>query len=62
MDNTSPESKVLSSTIHKYEVQNHLLNAENQGLRAVLKGRKKHKKGKVLDLQQRKEFHASTIL
>jgi hypothetical protein len=29
----------------------------------VLKARKKHnKKGKVLDLQQRKEFYAGTVL
>jgi hypothetical protein len=50
-DNTSPELKQLSSTIYEYQVQNYLLNAENQGLREVLKARKKHnKKGKVLDL------------
>jgi hypothetical protein len=61
-DYTSPESKQLSSTIHEYQVYNHLLYLENKGLREALTAKKKHKKGKVLDLQQRQEFHAGTVL
>jgi hypothetical protein len=61
-DNTSPESRQLLSTFHEYQVQNHLLNLETAGLREALTAKKKHKKRKVLDLQQRKEFHAGTVL
>jgi hypothetical protein len=49
-DNTSPESKQLSSILHEYQVHNHLLHLENEGLREVLETKKKRKKGKVLDL------------
>jgi hypothetical protein len=61
-DTTSPESKQLSSLLHEYQVQNNLLHHENQGLREALRGKKKHKKVKVLDLQQRQEYHAGTVL
>jgi hypothetical protein len=61
-DNTSPESKQLSSTLHEYQVHNHLLHLENKESREALETKKKHKKGKVLDLQQRQDFHAGTVL
>jgi hypothetical protein len=61
-DNTSPESKQLSSLFHEYQVHNHLLHLENERLRDALETKKKRKKGKVLDLQQRQEYHALTVL
>jgi hypothetical protein len=42
--------------------QNKLLCDENEGLRASLYTKKKRaKKSKTLNLQQRKEFHSSTV-
>jgi hypothetical protein len=56
------ESKRLSCTLHHLQVQNELLNYENDGLREALITKKKHKKkGKVLDLQQRQEFHSGAV-
>jgi hypothetical protein len=56
------ETKRLSHTLHHLQVQNELLNHENDGLREALSTKKKHKKkGKVLDLQQRQEYHGGAV-
>jgi hypothetical protein len=57
-DTRAAESKQLSQTVHHLYVQNELLHHENDGLKETLTAHKKHKKrGKVLNLQQRKEYH-----
>jgi hypothetical protein len=57
-DTRVAESKQLSQTVHHLYVQNELLHHENDGLKEALTAHKKHKKrGKVLNLQQRKEYH-----
>lgn len=61
-DNTSDESKELSFRLHHLQVQNHLLDLENKGLRESLTAKKNHKKGKVLELQQREEYHGGAVL
>ncbi|KAF2031848.1 hypothetical protein EK21DRAFT_110516 [Setomelanomma holmii] len=44
-------------------VSNELLRDENERLQQALKLKKKHKKkGKVLDLQQREEYHGGAVL
>jgi hypothetical protein len=56
------ETKRLSCTLHHLKVQNELLNHENNGLREALSAKKRHKKkGKVLDLQQRQEYHGGAV-
>ncbi|KAF1363388.1 hypothetical protein EJ07DRAFT_76600, partial [Lizonia empirigonia] len=51
----SSEAKEVSTLLH------HLSN-ENKGLREALTIKKKHnKKGKVLDLQQREEYHGGAV-
>jgi hypothetical protein len=54
--------KKLSAPLHHLQVQNELLRHENEGLRAALSHKQKHKgKSKALDLQQRKEYHSSAV-
>jgi hypothetical protein len=57
------ESKKLSLSLHHLSTENQVLHHENQGLREALLIKKKHKsKGKVLDLQQRQEYHGGGVL
>jgi hypothetical protein len=60
-DNTAEESKRLSLALHELQVQNQLLSVENEGLRDALTTKRKRKKGKVLDLQQREEYHGGAV-
>jgi hypothetical protein len=57
------ETKKLSRSLHSISVQNELLKHENKGLREALAAKKKHqKRGKPLDLQQRKEYHGGAVV
>jgi hypothetical protein len=48
--------------IHYLANQNELLTNENEGLHKALTTKKKHnKKGKVLNLQQRQEYHGGAV-
>jgi hypothetical protein len=59
---SSSELGKVSSRIHHLANQNKLLSNENEGLRMALSAKKKHnKKGKVLDLQQREEYHGRAV-
>jgi hypothetical protein len=52
----------ISESFHHLQVTNELLREENDGLQNELKLKQKHKKkGKVLDLQQREEYHSSAV-
>ncbi len=56
------ESRKLRSSLHHIAVQNELLRAEIDGLRSALVVKKRHKKkSKVLDLQQREEYHGGAV-
>jgi hypothetical protein len=62
IDTLLSEAKKLSTLLHHLVNKNKLLTDENEGLRDVLSTKKKHnKKGKVLDLQQREEYHGGAI-
>jgi hypothetical protein len=62
-DTYQEESKKLSLSLHHLSTENQILHHENQGLREALQVKEKHKvKGKVLDLQQRKEYHDGGVL
>jgi hypothetical protein len=62
VDKAKAESKQLASTLHWLQVQNELL-PHNEGLRAALTTKRKHKKNsKLLDLQQRKKYHGGAVL
>jgi hypothetical protein len=62
VDKAKAESKQLASTLHWLQVQNELLH-HNEGLRAALTTKRKHKKNsKLLDLQQRKKYHGGAVL
>lgn len=62
-DKAKAESKQLALTLHSLQVQNELLHHENEGLRAALTTKRKHKKkSKVLDLQQREEYHGGAAV
>jgi hypothetical protein len=62
-DKAKAESKQLAGALHSLQVQNELLHHENDGLRATLTTKRKHeKKSKVLDLQQREEYHGGAVL
>jgi hypothetical protein len=57
-DNTTPESKELSLTLHQQQVRCDLLSVKNKGLRHALTTKRRHKrKHKALNLQQRQEYH-----
>ena len=63
VDRSLSEAKNLSSLIHHVAVQKEPLEDENKGLREALGTKKKHnKKGKVLDLQQREEYHDGAVI
>jgi hypothetical protein len=62
-DINNKETQKLSRSLHSISVQNELLKHENKGLREALAARKKHqKRGKPLDLQQRKEYHGGAVV
>jgi transposase len=62
-DKANAEAKRLSSTLHSLQVQNELLHHENEGLRAAITTKRRHqKKSKLLDLQQREEYHGGAVL
>ena len=62
-DKAKAESIRLASTLHSLQVQNELLHHENEGLRAAITTKRKHAtKSKVLDLQQRQEYHGGAVL
>jgi hypothetical protein len=57
------ESKKLSLSLHHLSTENQVIHHEIQGLREALQVKKKHKvKGKVIDLQQRQEYHGGGVL
>jgi hypothetical protein len=59
---SSSELRKVSSLIHHLANRNELLSDENEGLRMALSTKKKHnKKSKVLDLQQREEYHGGAV-
>jgi hypothetical protein len=61
-DNGGAAAKELSGALHSLQVHNELLLHENTGLRdALTTKRKRSKKGKTLDLQQRKEFKSAAV-
>jgi hypothetical protein len=62
IDKTSAEAKEVASLLHHLSNQNELLQDENKGLRDALTTKKKHnEKSKVLDLQQRQEYHGGAV-
>ncbi|KAF1352759.1 hypothetical protein EJ07DRAFT_63403, partial [Lizonia empirigonia] len=62
VNRSSSELKKVSTLLHHLANQNELLTDENEGLREALTTKKKHnKKGKVLDLQQRQEYHGGAV-
>ncbi|KAF1924064.1 uncharacterized protein M421DRAFT_425080 [Didymella exigua CBS 183.55] len=57
-EETSPELRKISRSLHHISIQNQLLHHKNQGLKEALKTQKKHKnKSKVLQFQPRKDYH-----
>ena len=62
-DTQKVEAKRVAAVLHSLQVQNELLHHENEGLRAVIGTRQKHKKkSKVLNLQQQEEYHGGATL
>ena len=63
LDKAKAEGKRVAAALHSLQVQNELLHYENEGLRTTLTTKQKHKKkSKLLDLQQRKEYHSGAVL
>jgi hypothetical protein len=63
MDKQKAEAKRVGAALHSLQVQNELLHHENDGLHAALTTKRKHvTKSKVLDLQQREEYHGGAVL
>ncbi|KNG47788.1 hypothetical protein TW65_05467 [Stemphylium lycopersici] len=61
-DSHQYEARKLRSSIHHLSVENELLKHKVGGLEEALQHKKKHKKkGKALDLQQRREYHGGTV-
>jgi hypothetical protein len=61
-DKSSSDLKQVFSMIHYLANQNKLLTNENEGLHKALTTKKKHnKKSKVLNLQQRQEYHGGAV-
>jgi hypothetical protein len=61
-DKAKVEAKRLSQSIHSLQVNNDLLHNQNAGLQEELNAQKKQKSGgSTLDLQQRKEYHFTTL-
>ncbi|KAI0576048.1 RNA 3-terminal phosphate cyclase, partial [Pyrenophora tritici-repentis] len=51
-----------TAVVHHLSVQNELLKHKNEGLKEALQHKQKHKKkSKVLDLQQRQEYHGGSV-
>jgi hypothetical protein len=62
-DRAKAEGKRVAAALHSLQVQNELLHHENEGLRAALTTKQRQeKKSKVLDLQQREEYHSGAVL
>jgi hypothetical protein len=61
-DQDSQDTKKLRQSLHHLSVENELLKHEMDGIKQVLSAKKKRrKKGKALDLQQRKEYHGGSV-
>jgi uncharacterized membrane protein len=61
-DKAKVESKRLAASLHSLQTQNELLHHENNGLRAAIGVKKRHrKKSYKLDLQQRREYHGGAV-
>jgi hypothetical protein len=61
-DQGSQDTKKLRQSLHHVSVQNELLKHEIDGLKEALSIKKKRKKkGRALDLQQRKEYHGGAV-
>jgi hypothetical protein len=61
-DVNDEETKKLSRSLHSISVQNELLKYKNRGLREALASKQKgQKRSKLLDPQQRKEYHRDSI-
>jgi hypothetical protein len=61
-DGQEQKAQKITTSLHHLQVQNELLLHENEGLKYALTTKKKHKKkSKVLDLQQREEYHGGAI-
>jgi hypothetical protein len=57
------EGKCVAAALLSLPVQNEHLHHKNNGLRAVLTTKQKHKKkSKVLDLQQRKKYQGGAVI
>jgi hypothetical protein len=62
-DQGSKDTQKLRQSLHHLSVQNELLKHETDGIKQALSVKEKRKKkGKALDLQQRKEYHGGAIL
>jgi hypothetical protein len=61
-DGEQRKAQQISESFHHLQVTNELLREKNNGLQNALKLKQKHrKKGKVLDLQQREEYHDGAV-
>jgi hypothetical protein len=62
-DDRSQEAKKLNRSLHHLSAQDDLLHYEIKGLKEALLTKKKHKKhSKLLDLQQRQEYHDRAVV
>ncbi|KAF2025326.1 hypothetical protein EK21DRAFT_15837, partial [Setomelanomma holmii] len=62
-DGEEERAHKITQQFHHVQVENELLKGENERLQEALKLKKKRKKkGKVLDLQQREEYHGGAVL
>lgn len=61
-DGEQRKAQKISESFHHLQVTNELLREENNGLQNALKRKQKHKKkGRVIDLQQREEYHGGAV-
>ncbi|OAF98533.1 uncharacterized protein CC84DRAFT_1106131 [Paraphaeosphaeria sporulosa] len=61
-DGEQRKAQKIADFVHHVQVTNELLREENNGLQKALKLKQMHKKkGKVLNLQQRAEYHSSAV-
>jgi hypothetical protein len=62
-DKAKAEGKCVAAALHSLQVRNKLLHHKNNGFCTVFTTKQKHKKkSKVLNLQQHKKYHGSTVL
>ncbi|KAL5371189.1 hypothetical protein DPSP01_014786 [Paraphaeosphaeria sporulosa] len=62
-DGEQRKAQKIAESVHHLQVTNELLREENNGLQKALKLKQMHKKkGKVLNLQQRAEYHSGAVL